>query len=44
MTKLKANAQAPKLLAALQSGLRATSEWSEAGLSEALTQVAATEG
>jgi glutamyl-tRNA synthetase len=44
MTKLKANAQAPKLLAALQTGLQATSEWTEAGLGEAVTKVATTEG
>lgn len=44
MSKLKANAQAPNLLAALQSGLQATGEWTEAGLGEAVTKVAATEG
>lgn len=44
MTKLKANAQAPKLLAALQTGLQAVTGWTEAGLGEAVTQVAATEG
>ncbi|WP_038171107.1 glutamate--tRNA ligase family protein [Verrucomicrobium sp. BvORR106] len=44
MTKLKANAQAPKLLAALQSGLQATTDWSEAGLGDAVTKVAASEG
>lgn len=44
MSKLKANAQASKLLAALQSGLQATSEWTEAGLGETVTKVAATEG
>lgn len=44
MSKLKANVQAPKLLAALQSGLQATSEWTEAALGEAVTKVAATEG
>ena len=44
MNKLKTNAQAPKLLAALHAALSDAGDWTEAGLGETLNQVAATEG
>lgn len=44
MTKLKGNAQAPKLLPALKNGLAGLADWSEASLGEALPQIASQEG
>jgi len=44
LTKLLGNKQAPILLPALAEALKASSDWSEAGITDALTKLAAAQG